>query len=124
LQRRKVYRVAAGYAVAGWLIIQVAVTVFPILELPIWATRPVVFGVLGGFPIALILSWAFDLGPGGIQVTPEPTAECPLAYRGRGKNVFLPGLSGLAISVAVSYSFSRTIAQRSINRSQPCSSVT
>jgi hypothetical protein len=50
---RKVYRVAAGYAVAGWLFIQVAVTTFPVLTLPVWATRLVVFAVLGGFPIAL-----------------------------------------------------------------------
>jgi adenylate cyclase len=77
LRRRKVYRVAAGYAVGGWLIIQVAVTVFPILELPDWSTRLVVFGILGGFPVALILGWAFDIGPGGIEVTSERTPECP-----------------------------------------------
>jgi TolB-like protein/Flp pilus assembly protein TadD len=103
LRRRKVYRVAAGYAVAGWLIIQVAVTIFPILGLPVWATRLVVFCILGGFPVALVLGWAFDFGPGGIQVVPEsvPSAECPPAYSGRRKNLFVLALAGLTISIAV-----------------------
>ncbi len=117
MRRRKVYRVAAGYAVAGWLIIQVAVTVFPILELPIWATRLVVFGVLGGFPFVLILGWAFDFGPGGIHVTPEPAAECPPAYPTRTKNLSVLALTGLVISVAVGYFFfaqSHTALDKSI----------
>jgi TolB-like protein/Flp pilus assembly protein TadD len=103
LRRRKVYRVAAGYAVAGWLIIQVAVTIFPILELPAWATRLVVFGILGGFPVSLLLGWAFDFGPGGIHVAPEPAADCPPSYRGRGKNLLVLGFAGLAISALVGY---------------------
>jgi TolB-like protein/regulator of sirC expression with transglutaminase-like and TPR domain len=105
LRRRKVYRVAAGYAVAGWLIIQVAVVVFPVLALPGWVTRFVVFFVLGGFPIALVLGWAFDVGPGGIQVTPEPAAntECPPSYPGRRKNLYVLALAGLTISAAIGY---------------------
>ena len=101
LRRRKVYRAAVGYAVAGWLIIQVAVTIFPILALPVWAVRLVVFVVLGGFPLALILGWAFDLGPGGIHAVPEipAGAECPPSYSGRGKNLLVLALAGLTISL-------------------------
>ena len=115
LRRRKVYRVAAGYAVAGWLIIQVAVTVFPILNLPDWSARFVVLLILGGFPIALVLGWAFDFGPAGIQVTPEPAAEphCPPAYSGRRINLFVLAFVGLTISVAVGYFlFARSAAPR------------
>jgi TolB-like protein/Tfp pilus assembly protein PilF len=106
LRRRKVYRLAAGYAVAGWLIIQVAVTVFPVIDFPAWTARFVVFAVLAGFPIALILGWAFDLGPGGIHVTPEPAADdpaCPPTYGSRPRNLFALGLAGLAISLLVGY---------------------
>ncbi|HEY3661572.1 MAG TPA: hypothetical protein VGL24_00290, partial [Chthoniobacterales bacterium] len=105
LRRRKVYRVAVGYAVAGWLIIQVAVTVFPILNFPDWSTRLVVLLILGGFPIALVLGWAFDFGPAGIHITPEPVADqnCPPAYPGRRKNLFVLALAGLTISAVVGY---------------------
>jgi hypothetical protein len=58
LRRRKLYRVAAAYAVGGWVIIQVAATIFPALDLPNWVLRFVILAVLAGFPIALVLSWA------------------------------------------------------------------
>ncbi len=105
MRRRKVYRVAAGYAVAGWLIIQVAVTVFPILDLPGWATRFIVLSILGGFPIALVLGWAFDLGPGGIHITPEPVTDqsCPPAFPARRVNLFALALLGLTISIPIGY---------------------
>ncbi|HEV2094933.1 MAG TPA: hypothetical protein VGQ82_00365, partial [Chthoniobacterales bacterium] len=60
LQRRKVYRVAAGYAVAAWAVIQVSATVLPAWELPAWVLRVIILIVLAGFPLALVLAWAFD----------------------------------------------------------------
>jgi TolB-like protein len=71
LKRRKVYRVAVAYAVASWLLIQIATQVFPFFEIPNWAVRLVVVVLLLGFPIALILSWIFDLTPQGIRRTDE-----------------------------------------------------
>lgn len=71
LKRRKVYRVAAAYAVVSWLIIQVATQVFPFLEIPNWTVRLVIAVLVLGFPVALLLSWAFDLTPQGIKRTPE-----------------------------------------------------
>jgi adenylate cyclase len=67
LRRRKVYRVAAGYGVVGWLIIEFATTVLPVLTVPAWTARLVIVLVLAGFPIALILAWAFDVGSGGAR---------------------------------------------------------
>ena len=67
LKRRHVYRVAVAYAIVGWLIIQVATSTFPVLQIPAWALRLVVVLVLLGFPIALVLAWAFELTPEGIR---------------------------------------------------------
>jgi TolB-like protein/Flp pilus assembly protein TadD len=71
LRRRKVYRVAVGYAVLAWLLIQIATQVFPFLEIPSWIIRLVIVGLALGFPVALLLSWAFDLTPAGITRTEE-----------------------------------------------------
>src|SRR5438045_2008586 len=75
LKRRNVYKVAAAYAVVGWLIIQVATQVFPFFEIPNWAVRLVVILLVLGFPVALILSWAFEITPEGIKRESEIAPE-------------------------------------------------
>jgi TolB-like protein/Flp pilus assembly protein TadD len=67
LKRRHVYKVAVAYAVVAWLLIQVATQVFPFFEIPNWSVQLVVLAVAIGFPIALVLSWAFELTPDGIK---------------------------------------------------------
>ena len=69
LKRRNVYKVAVAYAVVGWLLIQVATQVFPFLDIPNWAIRFVIFVTALGFPVALIIAWAFELTPEGIKRT-------------------------------------------------------
>ena len=69
LRRRNVVKVAAAYAIVAWLLIQVTATVFPILQIPGWATALVTMLVLLGFPVALLLSWAFELTPEGLKPT-------------------------------------------------------
>jgi hypothetical protein len=61
LKRRNVYKVAVAYAVVAWLLIQAATQVFPFFEIPNWAVRLVVLLLIIGFPVALILAWAFEL---------------------------------------------------------------
>ncbi len=73
LQRRKVYRVAAAYVVAAGFLIQIASAAFPAWELPNWSLRLVIVLLLIGFPIAVILAWAYDITPQGIQGTPPGT---------------------------------------------------
>lgn len=75
LKRRKVYRVAIGYAVVGWLLIQIATQVFPFLDIPNWAIRMVIILLGLGFPIALVLAWAFDITPEGVKRTEDVDAE-------------------------------------------------
>src|SRR6266536_2671041 len=71
LRRRNVYKVAVAYAVVGWLLIQGATQVFPFFEIPNWAVRLVVLATIAGFPIALIIAWAFELTPEGIKRTED-----------------------------------------------------
>ena len=71
LKRRNVYKVAAAYAVVGWLIIQVATQVFPFFEIPNWTVRLVVLLIVVGFPVALIIAWAFELTPEGLKRTAQ-----------------------------------------------------
>jgi TolB-like protein/Tfp pilus assembly protein PilF len=66
LKRRNVYKVAVAYAVASWLLIQIATQVFPFFEIPNWAVRLVVLILIAGFPVALVFSWAFEITPEGI----------------------------------------------------------
>ena len=67
LKRRNVYKVAVAYAVVAWLLVQIATQVFPFFEIPNWAVRLVVLLLILGFPVALILSWAFEVTPEGIK---------------------------------------------------------
>lgn len=69
LKRRKVVRVAIAYAVAGWMVVEVALSIFPEFGIPAWANRMVILLVALGFPIAVVLSWAFELTPAGLQRT-------------------------------------------------------
>jgi TolB-like protein/Flp pilus assembly protein TadD len=71
LKRRNVYKVAIAYAVVAWLLMQIATQVFPFLEIPNWMVRAVIVLLVLGFPIALILAWAFELTPEGIKRTEE-----------------------------------------------------
>ena len=71
LQRRNVYKVAVAYAVVGWLLVQITTQVFPIFEIPNWALRLIVLAIIIGFPIALVLAWAFELTPEGIKHTED-----------------------------------------------------
>ena len=71
LKRRNVYKVAVAYAIVGWLLVQIATQVFPFLEIPNWIVRMVIVLVAIGFPVALVIAWAFDLTPGGIKRTED-----------------------------------------------------
>src|SRR5216117_3988396 len=71
LGRRNVYKVAVAYAVVGWLLVQVTTQVFPIFEIPNWALRLIVLAIIIGFPIALVMAWAFELTPEGIKRTED-----------------------------------------------------
>ncbi len=97
LQRRKVYRVAAAYVVAAGFLIQIASAAFPAWELPNWSLRLVIVLLLIGFPIALVLAWAYDITPQGIQGTPT----APGVHRRR--NLILLIVTAVIISASAGF---------------------
>src|SRR5436190_15806213 len=99
LKRRNVYKVAVAYAVVGWLLIQVATQVFPFFEMPNWGIRLVVLIIAVGFPIALVIAWAFELTPEGLK----RTEDVDLAVQRRAKShawIYIVVI-GAAVSVAL-----------------------
>ena len=75
LRRRKVFKVGGAYLVVAWLLIQVAATVAPQLQLPDWAPRMITLVLMLGFPVALVLAWALDSTPEGLKVDAAPAGD-------------------------------------------------
>jgi len=99
LKRRNVYKVAVAYAVVGWLLVQVATQVFPFLEIPNWVVRLVIALVVVGFPIALVIAWAFEATPQGIKRTED--VDLSAASRSKKHTWIYIVVVGAAISVAL-----------------------
>jgi TolB-like protein len=84
LKRRNVYKVAVAYAVVAWLLIQAASILFPTFEAPTWVMKIFVAVIVLGFPLALVLSWAFEITPEGIKLESEiDAAKSITAHTGR-----------------------------------------
>src|SRR5438874_563614 len=111
VKRRKVYRVAAAYIIAAGGIIQLSSAAFPAWELPSWSLRLVVVLLLTGFPIGLILAWAFDVTPQGIRATPPPSLASP-HRRGRRNLLILLGAGVLISMVAGLFILPRASARK------------
>ncbi len=75
LKRRNVYKVAVAYAIVGWLVIQISSTVLPTFHAPEWVVQTLVMLVVLGFPIALVIAWAFEMTPHGLRRTGVADAE-------------------------------------------------
>ena len=99
LKRRNVFRMAVLYAVAAWLIMQVAEVMMSVVGLPAWAGRAT-FAVLAvGFPIALILSWFYELTPAGISLEKHVDREESITHI-TGRRLDFVVISLLAAAVA------------------------
>src|SRR5262249_21322283 len=98
LKRRNVYKVAIAYGVVAWLLMQVASQIFPFFEIPNWAVRLVVLLLIIGFPVALILAWAFELTPEGIKRTEAADAA---GEHSRGAAWIYIAIIGATLSVGL-----------------------
>src|SRR6202040_4319301 len=125
LKRRNVYKVAVAYAVVGWLAIQVTATIVPALHLPDGLTTAVVVLVLVGFPIALVISWAFEMTPEGMKRTADISADEVRSMPYWSKKKFAGFIIGVAIIAAGLFAYQSfrapksTITVKSDNRSIP-----
>ena len=113
VKRRKVYRVAAAYIIAAGGIIQLASATFPAWELPNWSLRLVILLLLVGFPIALILAWAFDITSQGIQATPDT----PAPRTRRRRNIIMLIATGVVISAATGFFLLPRVAAHKVDKS-------
>ena len=112
VKRRKVYRVAAAYAVVAGGTIQLASAVFPAWELPSWALRLVIIVLLIGFPISLILAWALEVTPEGIRATPS----APATPR-RRRNIVALVAAGIIVSAAAGFFLLPRASARKMDKS-------
>jgi TolB-like protein/Tfp pilus assembly protein PilF len=113
MKRRKVYRVAAAYVIAAGGVIQLASAAFPAWELPNWALRLVIALLLLGFPIALVLAWAYDITAQGVRATPGPAA--PGSHRRR--NIIMLVATGVVISAAAGFFLLPRVSARKVDKS-------
>src|SRR2546423_15087446 len=108
LKRRKVYRVAVAYAIVAWLLIKAASILFPTFEAPPWVMKVFVSAVILGFPVALILAWAFELTPEGIRRSEEiPPRESKPSKVGRRWTAIIVAAAVLAAAL-LAFQFART----------------
>jgi TolB-like protein/Flp pilus assembly protein TadD len=110
VRRRKVYRVAAAYVIAAGFIIQISSAVFPAWDLPSWAFRLVVVLLLIGFPISLILAWAYDITPQGIRATPAPGTH-------RRRNLIMLIAVGVIVSAVAGFFLFPRVSRRDVEKS-------
>jgi TolB-like protein len=122
LRRRNVYKVAIAYAVIAWLLMQIATQVFPFLEIPNWAIRLVIMLIVIGFPIALVIAWAFELTPEGLKRT-ELADELPTKAARSRAWIYVVVIAG-AISVGLFF-FGRytAISKQTVSAELPAKSI-
>src|SRR5947199_414613 len=113
VKRRKVYRVAAAYIIAAGGIIQLASAAFPAWELPSWTLRVLIVSLLMGFPVALMLAWAFDITADGIQITPDGA----MSKRHARRNVIVLIACGLILSGGAGVFLLPRVAAHPVDRS-------
>ena len=95
LKRRNVYKVAVAYLVASWALAQGLSQLLPIFDIPIWVVRLVVLLLIIGFPVAIVLSWAFEITPEGIKRAEDVTPNESITHKTGRK------LIGITIALAV-----------------------
>ncbi|HYR23210.1 MAG TPA: tetratricopeptide repeat protein [Chthoniobacterales bacterium] len=111
LKRRNVYKVAVAYAVVGWLVIQVTATIVPALHLPDGLTTAVVVLTLVGFPVALVIAWAFEMTPEGMKRTENVSPDEVIPQWSKKK--FAALIIGIAVIAASLLAFQLLRSTRS-----------
>ncbi|MEJ2483747.1 MAG: hypothetical protein P8049_11715, partial [Gemmatimonadota bacterium] len=119
MKRRKVFRVMAVYGIVGWAVLQAMDLAVPALLLPEWTYRLVAVLLLSGFPVAIVLAWAFEIGPEGVRLTaaakPGELDEILAAPRARRWPSGLLALAGMSALLAGAWYAGRATAPAATN---------
>ena len=107
LKRRNVYKVAVAYGIVAWLLIQAASILFPTFEAPAWVMKVFVTAVLFGFPVALILAWAFELTPEGIKRAEDVSPNESITRKTGRKLVGITVALGVVAASLLAFQFLR-----------------
>jgi TolB-like protein len=100
LKRRNVFKVGIAYVIVAWLLLQVSDTLVPALYLPIWFQSGVAFLLILGFPIALVLAWAYEITPEGLQKEKDADHNQPRTRTANNKLYFtIIGLLVVSLTV-------------------------
>jgi len=118
LKRRKVYRVAVAYAIVAWLLIQAASILFPTFEAPPWVMKVFVTAVILGFPVALILAWAFEMTPAGIRREEEVTPQESKTGKPGSKWTAIIVVAAVLAAALLAFQFVRTRRSPAIESSK------
>ena len=114
LKRRNVFKVAAAYVIVAWLVMQVAEVMGPALRLPEWAISFVAFILVLGFPVAMVLAWAFELTPEGLRRERDVDRPESITHvTGRKLNRIIVGLLVIAVAYLAWDRFTGTRGQPS-----------
>src|SRR5216117_542751 len=108
LKRRNVYKVAIAYAVVAWLLIQAASIFFPAFDAPPWAIKIFIIVIVLGFPVALVLSWAFEITPEGIKLESEVAPNESIRRRTGRKIVGITVLLAVIAAGLLAFNLFRT----------------
>ena len=105
LKRRNVYKVAVAYAVIAWLLIQAGSILFPTFEMPGWVMKVFVTVVAAGFPVALVIAWAFEMTPEGMKRTGNISPDEFIPYWSKRKFAALIVTVALAAAALLVFQF-------------------
>src|SRR5437660_7764004 len=108
LKRRNVYKVTVAYAIGAWLLVQAASILFPTFEAPAWVMKVFVTAVILGFPVALILAWAFDLTPEGIRRSDEEASRESKTSKPGSKWTAIIVAAAVLAAALLAFQFART----------------
>jgi TolB-like protein len=124
LRRRNVIKVGVAYLVVAWLLIQVVATVMPLFNAPTWVAQSITFLLIVGFPMVLVIAWAFEITPEGIKRTHDvPREESITHATGQKLNYVLTGLLALAVVYLVIDNFSEDSGRQAAEQLVPAATV-
>ena len=117
LKRRNVFRVGVAYAIVAWLLIEVASVLLPTFDAPDWVMKAFSTLVILGFPLTLVIAWAFELTPEGIKLETAVDSTEPVTRKARSKLDF--AIVGLLVLAVVYFAVDKFVLEQAEVTAEP-----